>query len=230
MDEGASWWRRPRVVVTASVVAVVLVAGGLVAAALAGDDGEPQAAPSSSTSVSPTGRPSSDAPSASATPSADATPAEPAPSEPAAAAPPGAVPGPDGRATMPPVPLDATVEPAPSVSARVTALEPVEGVTTVPGEVGGPSVRVTVEVANGTSAPLDLSSAVVNAYYGPELTPARGLLEPGGSPFPASVAPGTSASGVYVFRVPVESRGQVRFELDLAPGATVVLLEGPAPA
>ena len=96
----------------------------------------------------------------------------------------------------------------------------------MPGEVGGPSLRFTVTVVNRSSAALDLSTSVVNAYTGDDLAPATPLMKPGGRPFPGQVTVGGSGSGVFVFNVPEQDRGHVRLEVDLAPGLTVVLFEG----
>jgi len=172
-------------------------------------------------------------PSSSAVPS----PSEPQPSvtaEPgddAQAQPgmPGATPGPDGRPTAPPVALDAPAQPADGVTAQLVSIEPVTGEATLPGEVGGPSLRFTVSVANRSGPALDLSAAVVNAYSGDALSPATPLLKPGGQPFPGEVAAGGSVTGVFVFNVPPAERGHVRLEVDLAPDLTVVLFEGSVP-
>ncbi|WP_199424899.1 hypothetical protein [Actinotalea solisilvae] len=214
------WWRRPVV----WVVAAVLVLAGVVAAVAASRSGsDPAPSPSASASASADASPSPDAtpePSASSEPSAEPTEGD----EP----PPDAAPG-ELRPTAPPVALDEPAVPAPQVTATLSRIEAVEGVANLPGEVGGPSLRVTVAIDNATDAPLDLTTAVVNLYVGPDRAPAITLLEPGHEEFPVSVDPGQQATGVFVFLVPVEQRDLVTVELDLSTEADVVLFEGAAP-
>ena len=94
-----------------------------------------------------------------------------------------------------------------------------------PGEIGGPALAITVKVKNQTGKKLDLALGVVNAYYGSERTPAVSVASDGEVPFPASVADGESAKGVYIFQIPEEAR-PVRVELDLGNGADVVVFKG----
>ena len=131
------------------------------------------------------------------------------------------------RPTAAPVAIDEPAEPEPQVEVRLTSIEPVEGEANIPGEVGGPSLRVTVTIDNATSAALDLTSAVVNLYYGADRLPAIDLLEPGKVDFPGNVRAGETASGTFVFLVPVDERDDVTVEFDLASDSTVVLFAGP---
>ncbi|MBO9553273.1 hypothetical protein [Cellulomonas sp.] len=217
-------WTGAGVLVVAVVLAVVLLVRG------SGDEAAGAPSPSASSTASD----ASPSTSASAAPSSSSS-SEPQPSttEPgdAQAQPgmPGATPGPDGRPTAPPVALDAQAQPADGVTAHLVSIEPVTGEATLPGEVGGPSLRFTVSVANRSGPALDLSAAVVNAYSGDALSPATPLLKPGGQPFPGEVAAGGSVTGVFVFNVPPAERGHVRLEVDLAPDLTVVLFEGSVP-
>ena len=135
---------------------------------------------------------------------------------------------PGARPTAAPVKIDAAATPAPGVQAKLLRIEAVAGLANLPGEVGGPSLRVTVQVDNGISGTLDLRYAVVNLYYGPEKTPAITLTEPGAKAFPDSIGKGGHATSAWVFNVPVDARDQVVVELDLSSAATVVLFEGAA--
>jgi len=131
------------------------------------------------------------------------------------------------RPTAAPVAIDEPAEPEPQVEVRLTSIEPVEGEANIPGEVGGPSLRVTVTIDNATSAALDLTSAVVNLYYGADRLPAIDLLEPGKVDFPGNVRAGETASGTFVFLVPVDERDDVTVEFDLSSDSTVLLFAGP---
>ncbi|MFD7078182.1 hypothetical protein ACFV9G_28510 [Nocardioides sp. NPDC059952] len=114
---------------------------------------------------------------------------------------------------------------SPGVTARLARIDSVQATASLPGEIGGPALAITVKVKNQTGKKLDLALGVVNAYYGPERTPAVSVASDGEVPFPASVADGESAKGVYVFQIPEQAR-PVRVELDLGNGADVVVFKG----
>ncbi|MGH3354150.1 MAG: hypothetical protein ACRDPS_26045 [Nocardioides sp.] len=198
--------RRPRTYVTAAAVAVALVSLAVVLALrlsgsdTAGSDPTVAAAPSSSESPSDGSSESSSAPSE-----------EPEPGKPAVGT--RAV-GLKGEATS-----------APGVTARLARIESVQATASLPGEVGGPALAITVKVKNETEKDLSLALGVVNAYFGPERTPAVSVASDGEVPFPSSVAPGAAAKGVYVFQIPEDAR-PVRVELDLGDGADVVVFKG----
>ncbi|MFE3999787.1 hypothetical protein ACFX43_13440 [Nocardioides sp. YIM B13467] len=121
--------------------------------------------------------------------------------------------------------LKAVATTSPGVTARLARIDSVQATASLPGEIGGPALAITVKVNNQTGKKLDLALGVVNAYYGPERTPAVSVASDGEVPFPASVADGESAKGVYVFQIPEEAR-PVRVELDLGNGADVVVFKG----
>ena len=108
----------------------------------------------------------------------------------------------------------------------VSSVEKVTGEANLPGEVGGPALRFTVELTNGTGEVLDLRTVVVNAYYGPDRTPATPLLKPGGQAFEPEVAADESARGVFVFTVPPELQDQVELEIDAGVGKAIVIFAG----
>ncbi|GGU06884.1 hypothetical protein GCM10007979_00580 [Nocardioides albus] len=121
--------------------------------------------------------------------------------------------------------LKAVATTSPGVTARLAKIDSVQATASLPGEIGGPALAITVKVKNQTGKKLDLALGVVNAYYGPERTPAVSVASDGEVPFPASVADGGSATGVYVFQIPEKAR-PVRVELDLGNGADVVVFKG----
>lgn len=132
------------------------------------------------------------------------------------------------RPTAPPVDLTEQAEPTEQVRVRLALLEAVAGEATLPGEVSGPALRVSVEVTNDTAQALDLTTAVTNLYHGAEMTPAITLSKPGRVDLPATLAPGSTATGVYVFAVPTDDRAEVTVEFDLSVEATVLLFSGDA--
>lgn len=130
--------------------------------------------------------------------------------------------------TLPPKPLTATARPAATLQAKLTGLTSVTGTAELPGEVGGPSLRVAVTLTNMGTVRRDLTTTVVNLYYGTANTPANPLAT-GQTSFPAVLQPSRSATGLFVFRVPAEERGVVAVTVDVAADLPTVLFRGPAP-
>lgn len=194
--------------------AVIVVAALIVWAVVGGAfSGEPSAGPS--------GSPTSGA-SASASPDASG---EPDPSASASAEPePTDEPGP--RETKAPVDLDETAKPSRGLEASLVKIESVEGEAVIAGEVGGPSLRVTLEVSNDTRDAFATPAVVVNLYIGSDLRPAGPLMKPGGKEFPQSVKAGAIAEGVYLFNVPLDQRDDITIEVDLAVGTPIVVFHG----
>jgi hypothetical protein len=87
------------------------------------------------------------------------------------------------------------------VTATLTATKTLDVDAKGPGETSGPAVAATIQVTNGSNQPFDLSTLAVTATYGASVP----AVQTGAGPaedFKGSVAPGSSATGVYVFRVP----------------------------
>ncbi len=207
----------------AAAVGVLVVLAAIVLASRS-----PRPLPSSATSPTSSVSQVAPSPSGAATPSAAATPGEAATS-PAAptVAPTSAAPTPAPTGV---VPIDSSADAATGVTLHVASIEAVQGEAVQPGEVGGPALRVTVDVTNGTSASVSLADAVVNLYYGTTWTPAVPLAKPGGVAFPAQLAADASGTGTFLFAVPEASRTLVRIEVDAQLGGPVVVFEGSAPS
>jgi hypothetical protein len=89
------------------------------------------------------------------------------------------------------------------VTARLTAITPMTATASLPGEVAGPAVRVTLELTNTSSDALDLDTVVVNAYYGADATPASPVAsDESADQMSGSLKKGDTAKGSYVFSVP----------------------------
>ncbi|MBD5786522.1 hypothetical protein IF650_10040 [Cellulosimicrobium terreum] len=213
-------------VVLAVVIILVLTGRG------AADDAEPGSTPSAAPSSSSTDGTTGDAdasqePTGDEGDEGDEAPAEKATTGPAkGASDDESTVDQDGRVTQAPSGFDESAEPAGDVTVEVVEVEKVEGLAELPGEIGGPSLRFTVEIHNGSDEALDLRTVVVNAYYGTDRTPAITLVKPGSAPFPASVGPGDDAQGTFVYNVPPDQRDLVRVEVDLGVGAEIVAFEG----
>lgn len=212
-----AWW-----IVASAALAVVVVL--LVVAGVAASNGTAPGAVGTSATSTPR-------PLATATPSAVPSPPPTATTPPTVDTP--APTEAEGELAPPPaqapVPLTDSAAAVPGVVFGVGALEAVDGVARGPGEVGGPSLRFTVTVQNDTSETVSLASTVVNLFFGSEQSPATELTSSGGAPFPASVAPGATQQGVFVFAVPPDARDQVRIAVDYSAGVPIVLFEGAAP-
>ncbi len=128
-----------------------------------------------------------------------------------------------------PVPIDTPAEVVTGLTASISGNEAVDGVAKGPGEVSGPSIRSTVTIANATGAPVDLTGTVVTVDYGADRTPAGQLYEPGAVPLATSVAAGGTASGVFVFAIPPESRGLVHITVDYAVDVAPLVFAGATP-
>ena len=128
-----------------------------------------------------------------------------------------------------PVPIDTPAEVVTGLTASISGIEAVDGVAKGPGEVSGPSIRFTVTIANATGAAVDLTGTVVTVDYGADRTPAGQLYEPGAVPLATSVAAGGTASGVFVFAIPPESRGLVHITVDYAVDVAPLVFAGATP-
>jgi hypothetical protein len=116
------------------------------------------------------------------------------------------------------------------VTAGVTSVESVQGTAEGPGEVAGPAIRFVVTVTNNSASTLSLRTAVVNVDYGADRTPAAELSSPGGSPFPEEVPAGSSATGTFVYTVPIEERADVRITVDYSVDVPPLVFAGPVPS
>jgi len=217
-------WAAPALIAILAAVIVVVVVIGVVAAATsprpAGSvvaAGGASASPAASSTPSTSSAPSASAPSASASASARPTITKATPV-------PAGSPQPTKTAT-----ITAPTTIVKALTAKVTKMEAVEGKANGPGEVAGPSVRFTITITNTTGKTVALSNTVVNAYYGPDSSPALELEQPGGKAFPASVKSGSAATGIFVFNIPTASRSKVEVSVDTSVNNPVVAFRGAAP-
>jgi hypothetical protein len=222
------------------VVVIALVAGGGDDDTTAGDTtavGTAVDAPATTGTVAATTAPSTtggDAATTTDAPAATAATTAPGPTAPPTT---GVPPSPTSLVTVPegeieladPIDTDEVADFGTGVTAEIVALEAVDGVAELPGEISGPALRVTVRLTNGTDAALALARVQVDLNSGSDRAPGLALNEPGGAPFVGELAPGESADGVYVFGVPVDNRDQVQVLVLYSVDAPMVVFEGPAP-
>lgn len=127
------------------------------------------------------------------------------------------------------VPIDEPGDFGDSVTARVVGVERFTSEGGRPGEPGGDAIRVTVEVTNSGSAPVDTKGATVTVDLGDDRVPGPELEVDNPVEFPAILQPGTSVSVVRAFSLPDGSGKSIRVNLDLLVGKPVVVFEGVVP-
>lgn len=154
------------------------------------------------------------------------------------------VPLPSATGTWSPAPEDAAEGPvaaAPVPTQTTTIEQPIEfetGIvvsltsvtsTTVtagtPGEISGPAVVVKLSVTNNSTAPIDLSSAVVNlsaadGEYG------VGTTAGGPQPLDGTLAPGGDSSGSYVFMLDPAQDRDVIISVNYGAGEPLAVFTG----
>lgn len=116
---------------------------------------------------------------------------------------------------------------ATGITASLARFENVTGEVVGPGDVAAAAVRVTVNITNTGTSALDLNLVVMNAYMGAQRDPAETYEKPGGEPVNGSLAPGDTATGVYLFRIPEDRRNDVTFVVDYYAGQPAITFRGP---
>ncbi|WAX55906.1 hypothetical protein M6B22_15360 [Jatrophihabitans cynanchi] len=145
--------------------------------------------------------------------------------------------------TRPPVALHAVADFGTGVSARITSIKAVKVQAVGPGSVSGPGLNVVIQVTNHTAKALNLNNAVASVASADGtpgvlmvFTPNEGGDEdiplPGpdsfSHPMNGSLLPRATASGTYVFTIPVVNRNPITVSFSYAGGGPVVLFKGDA--
>jgi hypothetical protein len=131
----------------------------------------------------------------------------------------------EAKPILEPVGLQAVADYGDGVTARLTGVESLQVDAFMPGEISGPGVAITVELANGSETPINLDNVAVELVatgdrYATlittrEDTQLTGELEPGGS-----------AEGTYVFTIADEDRSAVTVEVTYAAPKPTALFQG----
>lgn len=130
-----------------------------------------------------------------------------------------------------PVRLSQTARFGDGVTAKLTSIRAIEGQAGGLGEIGGPSISVTVALSNATGDVISLGNVVVNAYFGPMATPAVPLFgDPTSRPFEGDLKRARSATATYVFLIPADERDDVTIEVSHASLSPIVVFKGSAPS
>jgi hypothetical protein len=130
--------------------------------------------------------------------------------------------------SLPAVALDDEAAVGNGITAEVVSLDAIAGTGTGPGNIAGPALRVTVQISNGTTAPVSLDGVVVDLTHGADLAPASPLDDPSAAPFTGTVEPQGHREGVYVFTVPEDQRDAVTVSVGYQAGAPFLLFTGSA--
>jgi hypothetical protein len=212
VSDGSTQPARGRRIVLISVAAAALVVLVVLVIVLqrGGDGSDSSKTPTGSATSGPPRKASSPAPTLPA--SKQAIPSAPAPTK---------VPKPTPARFRDNVVLDN------KVGIEVADIESVQGKARGPGEVAGPALRFTVRVTNNSKKAINLDLAVVTAYFGRQDDPASQLSGPGAEPLPQKLKSGATASGKYVFGVPVKERGRVRVDFSYIINQPTIIFRGP---
>lgn len=206
-----------------ALLAVVMVVCVVVLAACSGGSGgsRPAAAssPAASRGSSSAAAPPAPASSAGSSPAATSAPTTAEPTDPTATV--AEVP----VTTAPAAPLGASVTSG-GVVVSLGAITSVTAVGQLPGEVGGPAVRVPVTLRNDTGGPVDTDLVVVTLADAAGDPAGPVTSDPSAQPLRGVLAAGASATGTYVFTLPTDDRSGVALTVSYSTQAPVVLFTG----
>lgn len=127
--------------------------------------------------------------------------------------------------TRPAVPVNRPAEVERDLTVRIERTEAIEAKAILPGEVAGPAVVIDLVADNKTSAPVDLSTVVVECTDASG-APCNRISSDPAAPFAGSVAAGATATGRYVFVIPKDQRGSVSLVVTLTGDRPVVVFRG----
>ena len=131
------------------------------------------------------------------------------------------------RSTASDVPLTATAEAGNGVAVKVASLEQTTTTAQLPGEIAGAGVKVTLSVVNGSATALDLGNVVVDLQDANGVSQTAMSATPA-SPFTGSLAPGATASGIYVFTFTADYANPAKIFVTLPTEVPVLVFAGDA--
>jgi hypothetical protein len=126
-----------------------------------------------------------------------------------------------GVTDLGPVGPNEPLELGPDVTVTVSGVQFIDVDARAPGETSGPAVAVTFDVRNESSTAVDLGQLAVAATYG-DAVPAISTDADPAHALTATLAPGESRSGVYVFRVGDADRPSVLVTVETGAGPNVL--------
>lgn len=114
--------------------------------------------------------------------------------------------------TLPPVSVGRTATVTSGVTVSVSGLSTLTVTAVAPGDTSGPAVSFVVEMDNHTAKAVDLDGMAITVSYGNGVPASPSSAAPN-APLGGSLAPGKSARGTYVFRVPPSGAGSVQIQV-----------------
>jgi hypothetical protein len=114
--------------------------------------------------------------------------------------------------TLPPVPVGSRTPISANVLVSVGGLRALTVSASGPGEIAGSAVAFAVEIRNQGSRPVDLGGFTVTASYGSDVPASPSNAAPA-DPLTGRLAPGGTAAGTYVFRMPANQIESVRIQV-----------------
>ena len=128
---------------------------------------------------------------------------------------------------LPPVAVGETVDAGGGLTAEVLDIEASEITGGVPGDIAGPAVAVTVEVANGGTAAADIAFVVVSVAYG-DGQEAPGFEGGPADPLVGPIPAGEARRGTYVFGVPGQGTGTLKVRVGTDPARPLAVFTADA--
>lgn len=123
--------------------------------------------------------------------------------------------------TAAPVALTETAQFGSGVAVNLTSLTKITTVAQGPGEVSGPGLAVTIAFTNNSSSPVSLDGVNVTLDDG-NANPASPMSGDPAVPFTGDLAPGASATGVYVFSFPDDYKDPSRIQVSYSADAPIL--------
>ena len=137
---------------------------------------------------------------------------------------------PEGPQTPAPVPtqsaaIDEPIEFETGIAVSLVGVESTTVTAATPGEVSGSAVVVELAVANNSTAPTDLGSAVVSLSAADG---AYGVGTTAGNPRPlqGALAPGASSSGTYIFMLDPARDREIVISVSYGAGEPLAVFTG----
>ena len=111
------------------------------------------------------------------------------------------------------------------VTAKITQITPIQATASLPGDLEGPAIAVTIEIDNSASTAIGLTGVTVG------VTDSAGASAPMSSgnaaePFAGMLVEGGKATGTYVFTVPPETRNPVTITVGYSPSSPTLVFAG----
>ena len=126
-----------------------------------------------------------------------------------------------------PVALSEPSDVSDGVTVRVAGIKSLTTTAELPGEISGPGIEVTIEIANDSQSPISLDNVVVNLVDAAR-TPAIPMTASPAKPFIGEVDPGNKAQATYVFTVPETYKNPATITVSYAAQSPVAVFTGNA--